>query len=453
MDRLYDLPGLGTLAKIARVKRNLAEIRRKLRATAPELAELRTAALRSVCLHAFRRSPFYRELWSAASLREADLSALRDPSALPVVSKEQLRSAWPHGLCADPVTLRRAHAIRTTGSTGTPVRVALDREKVLFTIALFSRPSMEMHLGLRLGRGLHVMVRSPQAIEGQALREFPAAEESFLDALSPVDVLIEELNRRRPQYVLSYPGIVGAIAAEARRRGVALWQPEHLVFSGESLTARAVASIRRSFPDAVFAQAYCATEVGGIAVQCHEGKGLHTLEYQTVVEVLDDGDRPAAPGVTGRIVVTDLRNRVTPVIRYAGLADLGAWAEERCACPLAAFPLLGRLDGRAAEAVRVPGGPIVHQFVLTSALERLGEVAAFQVRHETATRVRLLLVPEPAAGEARREALRAEGAERLRPLLPGMTIEVELVAELAREPGSHKTPAVVSLVPATESPG
>ena len=447
MDRLYDLPGVGALAKLARVKRDLASIRRRLRATAPEVAELRTAALRAVCLHAFRRSPFYRELWSEAGLREADLSALRDPTVLPVVSKEQLRSAWPDGLCADPAALRRAREVRTTGSTGTPVRVALDRERVLFTIALFSRPSMEMHLGLRLGRGLHVMVRSPEAIEGQALREFPAAEEVFLDALSPVEVLIEELNRRRPQYVLSYPGIVGAIAAEARRRGVALWQPEHLLFSGESLTSRVVSSIRRSFPDAVFAQAYCATEVGGIAVQCHEGTGLHTLEYQTVVEVLDDGDRPAAPGVTGRIVVTDLRNRVTPVIRYAGLADLGAWAEGRCTCPLAAYPLLARLEGRAAEAIRVPGGPVVHQFALTSTLERLEEVAAFQVRHEAATRVRLLVVPEPAAGEARREALRAEAADFLRPLLPGITIEVELVPALGREPGSHKTPAVVSLVP------
>ncbi len=444
MDRIYDLPLVGLLLKFRRIKQSLAWIRARLGDSPAEIEARRTAALRSVCLQAYRRSPFYRGIWQEAGISEGDLADLRHPSVLPVVSKSRFRSALPEEMCSNSRMLRRSREIRTTGSTGSPVRIRLDRESILFSIALFSRPSMVAHLGLSLENGLHIMVQSPTAIEGQAVREVPRAAGRFVDALRPVSDLIEEINRRKPQYILSYPGIIQAVASEVRRRKRPIWTPDYFIFSGETLNATTVESIRRTFPRAQLSQAYCATESMGIAVQCSAGPGLHVLEYRAMVEVLDDDGRAAPPGQTGRIVVTDLQNRVFPVIRYAGLGDLGAWAEEICGCPLAAYPRLGRLEGRTAETIRLPDGRLVHQFVVTSVLERFERAAAFQLRQETEGEVRLLLVPEDPADRFS-EKIRDEASARLQPVLPGLSIAVEFVESIPREPGFHKTPAVVGL--------
>lgn len=448
MDRIYDLPLLGTPLKVISVKRHLAWINKRLADSPERIESRRIDALRSVCLEARRRSPFYRRIWDGVGVTEAGLKTLRDPSILPVVSKAAFRTARPAELCSDLRALGRAREVLTTGSTGSPVRILLDRESVLFTIALYSPASMTAHLKLPLGRGVAIMVQSPDAIEAQALREFPRVKERFLDALAPSAVLLEEINRLKPRYILSYPGIIREIAAEARRRRLPVWQPDVLLFSGENLAADTLASIHRTFPAAVVSQAYCATESAGIAVACSRGPGLHVLNYRVIVEILDRNDRPCPPGETGRIVVTDLQNRLSPVIRYAGLGDLGSWAEGPCGCPLAGYPRLARIDGRDAETIRLPDGGEIHQFILTSALESFDRIAAFQLRQETPGAVRVLIVPEPSAGPgtASPETLEEEARRRLQPLLPGAAIAVEIVSDLPRGKGGHKTPAVVNLL-------
>ena len=62
-----------------------------------------------------------------------------------------------------------------------------------------------------------------------------------------------------------------------------------------------------------------------------------------IVEIVDDAGRACAPGDVGRVLVTDLLNLATPIIRY----DIGdyAIAGERCACGRG-LPTLLRIMGR-----------------------------------------------------------------------------------------------------------
>jgi phenylacetate-CoA ligase len=409
------------------------------------LGKYQVEKLRSVCIGAFDKAPMYRELWTSAGLTRSDLASIENPSILPIVTKQMLHTQWPHGLCSDERLFRKARVISTTGSTGKPVSIAVDRDFVLFTVALFSRPSMVMHLGLDLQKGLHVMVLEPRAIEAQAAREITRAKDSFLDALLPIGTIMDEINKRKPQYILSYPGIMHEVANEAGQRGVELWQPDVLVFSGENLTDPIRASLRDAFPGAALSQAYVATECGGIAVQCHQSDRMHVTSYQTIVEVLDDDGRPCPPGVVGNIVVTGLLNQVTPVIRYSGLGDRGAWSESPCTCPLAAFPLLERIDGRAAESIVLPNGDKLHQFAMTVPLEAVEHLSAFQIRHEAPGSMRILLVPdEDMTDEECFGFLRSEVTRRLQFVLPGVNLTAEVVRSIEREPGMHKTPVLVS---------
>lgn len=74
---------------------------------------------------------------------------------------------------------------------------------------------------------------------------------------------------------------------------------------------------------------YGATEAGTIALSCPNSRALHIFCVACVLEVLKDG-KPAPPGVPGNVVVTDLWNIATNIIRYSGLDDIVALSDKRC---------------------------------------------------------------------------------------------------------------------------
>ena len=63
-------------------------------------------------------------------------------------------------------------------------------------------------------------------------------------------------------------------------------------------------------------ESYSSQEVGTIANQCPRSGLYHTADPNLIVEVLDDDNMPVKVGETGRVVITDLHNYASPMIRY-----------------------------------------------------------------------------------------------------------------------------------------
>jgi phenylacetate-CoA ligase len=72
---------------------------------------------------------------------------------------------------------------------------------------------------------------------------------------------------------------------------------------------------------------YSSQEFGLIALQCPVSGAYHALE-QVMVEVVNEDGRSCAPGEVGRLLVTDLINFASPMIRY----DIGDLAEAGAPC-------------------------------------------------------------------------------------------------------------------------
>ena len=80
------------------------------------------------------------------------------------------------------------------------------------------------------------------------------------------------------------------------------------------------------------------------------------------VEVVDGRGMPVPAETEGRIVVTDLHNAASPMIRYE-VGDIGTmWPDEPCACGRP-FPRLGSVQGRIQEVIQTPGGPMTMVWV------------------------------------------------------------------------------------------
>jgi phenylacetate-CoA ligase len=107
-------------------------------------------------------------------------------------------------------------------------------------------------------------------------------------------------------------------------------------------------------------------------------------------------------------VITDLRGRTMPLLRY-DTGDLALAAETPCECgrPL---PLLGRMEGRADGALVRSDGEIVTTRAVVDALGPDG----FRVRQDTDGQIQLEVAPETNAARlaAELEALLGEPVAR-----------------------------------------
>lgn len=136
------------------------------------------------------------------------------------------------------------------------------------------------------------------------------------------------------------------------RRGKKLTGLRQVRCIGETLTAGIRDATRKSLGVEI-ADTYSSREVGPIALQCPESGMYHIMSESLIVELLDEQGKPCLPGQVGRVVITDLHNFATPLIRY----DIGDYAEAGAACPCGrGLPMLKRIVGRERNMLLLPDG-------------------------------------------------------------------------------------------------
>jgi phenylacetate-CoA ligase len=191
---------------------------------------------------------------------------------------------------------------------------------------------------------------------------------------------VSAVENTRLHHVIRPPGSDGAAAGLARSlaasppalvtggAGPLYVLARQLVEAGAAVPARAVWSgagtlhdlqrqtVERAFAAPVY-QRYGAWETGLIAQECPEGRSLHLLAENVIVEVVRPDGGPAAPGETGEVLVTTLCNHAMPMIRYR-LGDLAALSAEPCSCGRG-LPVLRSLVGRTNELLVTGDGAYV----------------------------------------------------------------------------------------------
>ncbi|MEJ2417431.1 MAG: hypothetical protein P8Y45_10965 [Exilibacterium sp.] len=121
--------------------------------------------------------------------------------------------------------------------------------------------------------------------------------------------------------------------------------------SGGLITPFMAKTIERAFKAKV-RQNYGTAELGTIAYDCKDNTNQHLIAEIQYVEFLRYG-KPVAPGELGEIYVTDLRNRVSPLIRYR-VGDVGRAVGNQCSCGYNG--LLFQVEGRLDEIIVTPEG-------------------------------------------------------------------------------------------------
>jgi phenylacetate-CoA ligase len=160
------------------------------------------------------------------------------------------------------------------------------------------------------------------------------------------------LQREKPDFIVSYASNLQALTAYAARHGLVLPRLRELRTVGETVTPEARRRLSEAWQVEIV-DCYSCEESGYLALQCPDHDHYHIQGESVIVEILDDNDRPCPVGVVGRIVLTNLNNFVTPLIRYE-IGDYGELAE---ACPCGrGLPVLKRVHGRTRNRLILPSG-------------------------------------------------------------------------------------------------
>ena len=340
----------------AAVMAQLRECRVSERLPPAELSRRQRARLVALAQHAAAHSPHFAARLETAGLTPAALAEDGGLAKLPPLTRQELVSAGDALFCkVCPPGHGRIATTTTSGSTGEPVKVRrtefCQRHWLAYTLRehLWHDRDFAGRLAV-LRANIAEPVRTPDWGPPCNLL-FHTGPGSAMPPSRTVQELCEWLRGFEPDYLLALPSMLAAIVAELEQTGQRLSRLRGVRTLSETVPPRLRDDVRRVLGVPMH-DSYTSQEGGIMATQCPEEGSYHVSET-ILLEVLDAAGQPCAAGEIGRVVLTDLANFSTPLIRY----EIGDYAEAGapCACGRG-LPVIRRFLGRERNLVLLPDG-------------------------------------------------------------------------------------------------
>ncbi|HEY7955971.1 MAG TPA: phenylacetate--CoA ligase family protein [Polyangia bacterium] len=438
-------PGYETLLRRRPTLSRLAHLEKTQLRPLDEICAQQVADLRRLLSHAHRHVPYYRRVLDEAGVAPERVRSLDDLWRVPILRREQARAAGEERASTAPpfAVVRKG----TSGSSGVPLTFGYDLESEYWRQAIKLRGYS--WAGYQLGdRALHYwgapVKPAPWRTRTKANLDHLIKRENYLDctrrAEGDLEKVVTEIRRRRPTALVCYTQAGADLARFIVERGLRDWDELPVLCCAERLLPDDRERFEAAF-GAVF-ETYGCREVMLIGAECEAHEGLHLSSENLIVEVVvTDGNRtrPARPGESGEVVITDLHNLGMPFIRYAN-GDLAvAGPEGACACGRS-LPRLASVDGRVTDTLKDARGERVSGLLFNVMFAALaGTVRRFQAVQHPDRSVTLKLVPTEKLDDSALATIRDNFARHL----PGLPLRTELVDDIPLSPSGKRKVVVV----------
>lgn len=406
------------------------------------IEERQLALLRSLARFCAREVPLYRERFREVGVSAEDLRSLDDLSRFPLVTREEIVAAYPDRLCYRAP--RRGDVVfRTSGTSGLFMEIAYAEAANDWLDAAYARGLFATGY-----RPWHSLAYFWWEDEPRAHTTYERAG-LMKKALLPLDpdprAQLEALLRAKPRYIYNFPTSMMMVARLVEEQGIDELRPDGIICHGELMPRPIQQEIARIFRCPVWNQ-YGAQEFNRIAWDCGEHGPLHVEADTVLVEVVDDEGKPVPDGETGELVISGLRNRLMPLLRYR-IGDIGRRVPGPCACGRG-LPRIEVTEGRADDVITLADGGRLGPRTLAPRIERVPGVSQYRLIQKTPDRFELRVVWRSPPPSARRE-LAATLAELL-----GASARIE-IREVSEIPLSRrgKLRKIVSEVRSAEPQG
>ena len=401
-----------------------------------QLRDLQVGMLRRLVRHAYQHTTYYREVMDERGIRPEDIDSIESLSKFPLLDRDLLRATLDTRLAgAGP---RVAITKSTSGTTGEPVVVKYNVESRHWRDA--TRWRGYGWGGYQIGmRAMHYWGAPPQANtlfkRGKIVIDRALKRDLYVDCTPRGDealmAAVLNVRRFRPDVIIAYAAGAAALAKFVNENKLRTWTKDIPVLVGaERLWPQDRDAMSAAFGPAF--ETYGCREVMLMASECEHHTGMHTSMETMIVEIVvrqpDGTTRPARPGETGEVLITDLHNLACPMLRYVN-GDLAVAHEEgRCACGRS-LTKIGPIEGRTTETLRDGHGNAVSGMVFNVLFGVMEQVAnKFQVVQKLDGSVVMRVVPSVGARlpDANSKAIHAFADK----YLPGAPFKIEYVEDI-----------------------
>ncbi len=341
-----------------------------------ELRLIQQRKLRKVIRHAYEHVPYYRRLFDSAGIRSDAIRGPEDLCKIPITSRRELQALPVGDITQRGLDLHRCMKVKTTGTTGTPLDILIGPHEVRYRGVVLRRifSSYGCRLTGKWVRVTNALIPAPRHwYQSLGIRRV-----KLVNILRPMEDQIRIIREEKPDVLEGFASGIRAIAETVKREKIRGICPKIVITGAEMLTEESREIIEEVLGVKVF-DLYNSWEFGSIAWECQEHAGYHVNADGLIVEVIRDG-REAVPGESGKIVITSLSAFAMPFIRYA-LGDIATMSDRRCPCGRG-LPLLERIEGRADDVIKIPGGKTVAPYLITQVLRYIPGIHRFRFVQE-----------------------------------------------------------------------
>jgi len=324
-----------------------------------------------ILTYAAKLSPYYRQL-----LTNRGGYSLRD---FPIMTKADLKAHWDEIAIPEFAADASICTKFTSGSTGTPFKMILDKYKHTRWIA--GNKVFRENVGVLSHEKTFFVsgtVRDKQIPKERMDRDnvyyilMPYIDDAVLTKL------VTDMLQQQVKTLTAMASIYDKLARAIRQGNIPEWQGELIAcFSvSEPLkeSTRKIISDYFHCPVYVF---YANEENGVLGVEDGSPFGCRANNVDYTLEVLKmDSDEPAEDGEIGRLVITDYFNKAFPIIRYENgdLVSVKHLPDGRM--------YITEILGRVVDTLYTTDGRMVHYFDGISFMEEFLDIQQFQLIQE-----------------------------------------------------------------------
>lgn len=323
---------------------------------------LKLELLKSHLQHAYDNSPYYRDSFDAAGVHPAQVESLADIRCFPFIGKKVLRDRQtavpPFGDLVAVPERDIVYISASSGSTGVPTASPFTAQDFDEWIDYEARQFWSS--GLRpTDRYCHslnfsLFVGGPCVLGAQKLGAL-----SIHAGTVPSERLLAIAQQFQATAIWTTPSYAWYLGETAVKEGIDPQKDlgiKRIFVAGEP--GGSIPETRQRIEALWGASVYdyygLSDIFGSCAGMCEEKHGLHWAEDHILVEVLDpETGTPVAEGERGELVLTTLKKRARPMIRFR-TGDIVSFTSEPCTCGRTSQRMLGT-HGRLDDMLIIKG--------------------------------------------------------------------------------------------------
>lgn len=371
-------------------------------------------------LHAKLTVPYYKKSLSNLMIDTNSNINVDLWKTIPILTRDDVRDRSDELTSPSiPPEHGQVFDVSSSGSTGKPIKI----KSTALSAFMWQAGSIRDHIwhGRDLDKKLAVIRRLPDGIGacpdgdhynnwGRETRDLCVTGAlSVLDIRAKVDEQYEWLSQVKPDYLLTYPSNMMAIAQYINKFNKQPILLQEIRTIGEMLTTEMRQDAQKIFNTKI-TDLYSCQEAGYIALQCPQGTEYHIQSENVFVEILDEKGNDCQPGETGRVIISSLNNYATPLIRY----EIGDYAEvgSPCACGRGLMTLKA-IKGRIRNMLIHPDGKQEWVVNLAGCFTNIVDIDQFQFVQNNKTELEVYLVTKNALTVEQEQNLIKNIQERL----------------------------------------